>query len=106
MQVLRYLHGSKSWGLNYTKIVEPEVLNILVDASYAPPHEGFIDRCRVQSTCTATMSSCGARRGRASSRRALLKLSCWLTMNQLKEQNQYSASSSVSQPEGGEKTDW
>ena len=41
MQVLKYLYGSASWGLNYTKIEEPEVLNVLVDASYAPPHEGY-----------------------------------------------------------------
>ena len=41
LQVMRYLYGTTSWGLNYTKIEEPEVLNILVDASYAPPHEGY-----------------------------------------------------------------
>ena len=41
IQVLKYLYGSASWGLNYTKIEEPEVLNVLVDASYAPPHEGY-----------------------------------------------------------------
>ena len=41
LQVMRYLHGTTSWGLNYTKIEDPDVLNILVDASYAPPHEGF-----------------------------------------------------------------
>ena len=41
MQVLKYLHGSKSWGLNYTRIDDPTVLNVLVDASYAPPHEGY-----------------------------------------------------------------
>ena len=41
LQVMRYLFGTTSWGLNYTKIEEPEVLNILVDASYAPPHEGY-----------------------------------------------------------------
>ena len=41
MQVMRYLYGTTSWGLNYTKIEEPEVLNVLVDASYAPPHEGY-----------------------------------------------------------------
>ena len=41
MQVLKYLHGSKGWGLNYTRIDDPTVLNVLVDASYAPPHEGY-----------------------------------------------------------------
>ena len=41
LQVMRYLHGTTSWGLDYTKIEDPDVLNILVDASYAPPHEGF-----------------------------------------------------------------
>ena len=41
MQVLKYLHGSKGWGLNYTRIDDPKVLNVLVDASYAPPHEGY-----------------------------------------------------------------
>ena len=29
------------WGLNYTRIDDPTVLNVLVDASYAPPHEGY-----------------------------------------------------------------
>ena len=41
MQVLKYLHGSMGWGLNYTRIDDPTVLNVLVDASYAPPHEGY-----------------------------------------------------------------
>ena len=41
MQVLKYLHGSMGWGLNYTQIDDPTVLNVLVDASYAPPHEGY-----------------------------------------------------------------
>ena len=41
MQVLKYLHGSMGWGLNYTRIEDPTVLNVLVDASYAPPHEGY-----------------------------------------------------------------
>ena len=41
MQVLKYLHGSKGWGLNYTRIDDPTVLSVLVDASYAPPHEGY-----------------------------------------------------------------
>ena len=41
MQVLKYLHGSKAWGLNYTRLDDPTVLNVLVDASYAPPHEGY-----------------------------------------------------------------
>ena len=41
MQVLKYLHGSKDWAVNYTKIEDPGALNVLVDASYAPPHEGY-----------------------------------------------------------------
>eukprot|EP00434_Breviolum_minutum_P005938 symbB.v1.2.005236.t1/scaffold302.1/size234775/5 len=39
--VLKYLHGSMGWGLNYTRIDDPTVLNVLGDASYAPPHEGY-----------------------------------------------------------------
>ena len=41
MQVLRYLCGASQWGLNYKKICDPDVLQILVDASYAPPHQGY-----------------------------------------------------------------
>ena len=41
MQALRYLYGTCHWGLRYSRVEEPEVLQILCDASYAPPHEGY-----------------------------------------------------------------
>ena len=81
-QCLKYLHGSATKKLHYKSGGPIDALEVMVDASFGPPHEGY------RSVQGIMMTHGGRQRGNPSSPKVQQKQRSWRTMRRINAASQ------------------